>query len=112
MEEVNKYFVSMKDHVSNSLSWNWNTVVGHVKTLLGEMPSRPSNLECPDCGGEMISRKGQYGMFWGCKKYPNCRGTRDSEGRSKAERDEWKAKQEVTHQQGYPFRRGNESSSS
>ena len=41
---------------------------------------------CPDCNGEMISRKGKYGVFWGCKRYPDCRRTRDSEGKSKADR--------------------------
>ncbi len=60
---------------------------------------------CPECNGPMISRKGQYGTFWGCKKYPECRGTRDSQGRSKQEREAWKEKQkvEVEHQEGYPF---------
>ena len=47
---------------------------------------------CPDCNGEMISRKGKYGVFWGCKRYPDCRGTRDSEGRSKKERAEERGK--------------------
>lgn len=42
---------------------------------------------CPDCNKKMVSRKGKYGTFWGCSDYPNCRGTRDSMGRSKAERD-------------------------
>ncbi|MEO0289591.1 MAG: topoisomerase DNA-binding C4 zinc finger domain-containing protein [candidate division WOR-3 bacterium] len=31
---------------------------------------------CPVCGGEMVKRKGKTGLFWGCKKYPQCRGTR------------------------------------
>jgi ssDNA-binding Zn-finger/Zn-ribbon topoisomerase 1 len=44
------------------------------------------NLKCPECDSKMVSRKGQYGTFWGCSRYPNCRGTRDSQGRSKAER--------------------------
>jgi len=44
------------------------------------------NVICPDCGSEMVSRKGQYGIFWGCVKYPRCKGTRDSEGRSREER--------------------------
>lgn len=43
--------------------------------------------KCPECDGPMVSRKGKYGIFWGCKRYPDCRGTRDSMGRSKAERD-------------------------
>ena len=42
---------------------------------------------CPECGKRMKSRTGKYGVFWGCSDYPNCRGTRDSQGRSKAERD-------------------------
>jgi DNA topoisomerase-1 len=41
---------------------------------------------CPDCGGQMVSRSGTYGTFWGCKAFPKCRGTRDSQGRSKADR--------------------------
>ena len=54
------------------------------------------NVKCPECDGPMVSRKGQYGIFWGCKKYPNCRGTRDNLGRSKAERDaEREANKEV-----------------
>ena len=32
--------------------------------------------ECPVCKGEMIKRKGSKGEFWGCSKYPNCKGTR------------------------------------
>jgi hypothetical protein len=44
------------------------------------------NVICPDCGGVMVSRSGKYGTFWGCRNYPECRGTRDSQGRSKADR--------------------------
>lgn len=45
------------------------------------------NVKCPECSGEMISRTGKFGVFWGCKNYPECKGTRDSLGRSKAERE-------------------------
>jgi ssDNA-binding Zn-finger/Zn-ribbon topoisomerase 1 len=41
---------------------------------------------CPECNGKMISRKSQHGIFWGCKDYPRCTGTRDNMGRSKADR--------------------------
>jgi ssDNA-binding Zn-finger/Zn-ribbon topoisomerase 1 len=47
---------------------------------------------CPDCGSKMISRKGQYGVFWGCSTYPKCKGTRDSMGRSKLDRAEERGK--------------------
>lgn len=50
--------------------------------------SLPENLKCPDCDGPMVSRlnKSQGTRFWGCKKYPACKGTRDVDGLSKAER--------------------------
>ena len=35
----------------------------------------------------MVSRSGTYGIFWGCKSFPDCRGTRDNMGRSKTERE-------------------------
>lgn len=28
---------------------------------------------CPRCGGELVERKGKYGIFWGCSNYPKCR---------------------------------------
>ncbi|GAB1376843.1 hypothetical protein MASR1M48_16950 [Lactococcus petauri] len=31
-------------------------------------------LECPDCGSMMRLRHGQYGVFYSCVEYPNCRG--------------------------------------
>ena len=31
---------------------------------------------CPSCGSRMVLRNGRYGRFWGCSRYPYCRGTR------------------------------------
>ena len=31
---------------------------------------------CPDCGHAMTMRESKYGKFWGCRQFPNCRGTR------------------------------------
>lgn len=31
---------------------------------------------CPKCGGEMKSRSGKYGQFYGCSNYPACKFTR------------------------------------
>lgn len=50
--------------------------------------AKPENVKCPECGGPMISRRSTYGVFWGCVDYPKCKGTRDSMGRSKQDRDE------------------------
>lgn len=60
---------------------------------------------CPECGGEMLLRTNRQNgdKFWGCKKYPECRGTRDSSGLSKEER---RAQQDsYTQQSGFSFKR-------
>ena len=31
---------------------------------------------CPSCGGELVLRKGKFGMFYGCSSFPKCRFTR------------------------------------
>jgi len=33
------------------------------------------DLVCPKCGGNMVSRAGKYGRFYGCSNYPRCRHT-------------------------------------
>lgn len=35
-----------------------------------------SNWICPHCGAQLILRDGEYGVFYGCSNYPNCRYTR------------------------------------
>lgn len=35
-------------------------------------------VECPFCGAQMIRRNGRHGEFYGCSKYPNCKGTRQT----------------------------------
>lgn len=32
--------------------------------------------ECPKCGSETVLRKGKFGLFWGCSRFPNCYGSR------------------------------------
>ena len=36
------------------------------------------DIECPNCGGEMVLRRNATKRqdFWGCKEYPRCDGTR------------------------------------
>lgn len=32
---------------------------------------------CPRCSAPMRKRSGRFGQFWGCSRYPRCRGTRN-----------------------------------
>lgn len=41
-----------------------------------DSPVISSDKTCPKCGAKMILRKGRYGKFYGCSKFPYCRGTR------------------------------------
>lgn len=36
----------------------------------------PVGPTCPHCGSSMRRRAGRRGRFWGCSRYPDCRGTR------------------------------------
>jgi hypothetical protein len=46
---------------------------------LDDTPPGPSgerlDIICPDCGSDMILRKGKYGPFYGCVRHPDCWGT-------------------------------------
>jgi len=44
------------------------------------------NVKCPDCNGPMTPRNSKFGKFWGCLRFPLCKGTRDSIGLSKSEK--------------------------
>ncbi len=44
--------------------------------------SAPGRVVCPRCGATMVRRMARRGrrsgrMFWGCSRYPTCRGTRN-----------------------------------
>lgn len=71
--------------------------------------TEPETLLCPDCGADMALRtnKSNGNKFYGCKKFPNCRGTRDEDGLSKAEREEKKYRREekelVAQEGGFSF---------
>jgi DNA topoisomerase-1 len=40
-------------------------------TIEREKPE-PTGEKCPECGGELVRRKGKYGHFVGCANYPRC----------------------------------------
>lgn len=38
--------------------------------------SRKKVLSCPQCGHEMVRRTGTFGAFYGCSRFPECKGRR------------------------------------
>ncbi len=52
---------------------NENTVTEKEHVAKIKENKRKINLGiCPNCGGELIVRKGQYGKFYGCSNFPKC----------------------------------------
>ena len=49
-----------------------------------EKAEAPSTGEiCPDCGGELVIRRGKYGEFVACSNYPNCKYIKKEEKKIK-----------------------------
>ena len=46
---------------------------------------------CPKCGkGKLLLRKGTYGLFWGCSRYPNCKATyKNNKGKPKMKNNDF-----------------------
>ena len=43
-------------------------------------PRGKTTPRCPACGAPMVLRSGRYGKFYGCSKYPSCKGKRSYKG--------------------------------
>jgi ssDNA-binding Zn-finger/Zn-ribbon topoisomerase 1 len=39
-----------------------------------EFPEARDDLVCAECGARMVLRKSKFGPFYGCTKFPECRG--------------------------------------
>jgi superfamily I DNA and/or RNA helicase len=48
----------------------------HAHEALLKPPPLLTNKTCPTCSSKMILRKGKFGKFYGCSRFPYCRGTR------------------------------------
>ncbi len=47
----------------------------------GKKAAPPSDNICPKCGKELVLRKGKNGEFMGCSSYPECKFTRNIDGK-------------------------------
>jgi DNA topoisomerase-3 len=65
--------LSLDEFVGKQSDWVSQLVRDCAKAPLAlELAGRPA---CPICKGAMRQRSGQYGAFWSCAQYPNCKGT-------------------------------------
>lgn len=48
-----------------------------VKKIPNKKEYEKTITKCPECGRDLLKRKGRYGSFWGCAGYPMCKYTKD-----------------------------------
>jgi ssDNA-binding Zn-finger/Zn-ribbon topoisomerase 1 len=67
----------IEDFKDSSLARGVGRICKHCKTVSGPTNSSrsPSGSTCPKCGAKMVRRSGKYGSFYGCTRYPYCKGT-------------------------------------
>lgn len=51
------------------------THIQNVKKAQDVVYSKINSGICPRCGGQLVERKGRYGIFYGCSNYPKCKFT-------------------------------------
>ena len=54
----------------------WNKFEPLVQDAFHNMEKKAPELtgeKCPECGGDLVIRKGKYGEFTACSNYPNCK---------------------------------------
>jgi ssDNA-binding Zn-finger/Zn-ribbon topoisomerase 1 len=84
----------LKDKCEHDDSYRWHIRAKNgiestpsAPTVLGELKAVPKSdaiqgaVRCPKCGATMVKRIAQSGFnrggeFWGCSRYPECKGTR------------------------------------
>lgn len=70
------------DFKDASLSRGVGRICKHCKSSSGTTRSSRSSsgatsgTNCPKCGSRMVRRSSRYGSFYGCSKYPYCKGIR------------------------------------
>jgi hypothetical protein len=63
------------DYVANILRRYQNNNITdeeHINNI-HKMQEDIENNICPRCGAKLVLRDSEYGNFWGCPKYPNCK---------------------------------------
>jgi DNA topoisomerase-1 len=55
------------------------------REMRSEKVGEPTGEQCPECGSELLEKRGRFGKFLACSAYPDCRYTRNLDGTGRAE---------------------------
>lgn len=88
ISQIRKLILSYKQKclTSESVEWIYNKLleinvnsrenrklhINQVKDSIARQNIAIANGLCPRCGGKLVLKTGKYGMFYGCKNFPNC----------------------------------------
>lgn len=62
--------------------------ITHGKTnIKSQKVVTPIGEKCPECGGELVKRKGRYGEFIACSNFPKCKYSRNLSGEVKEKKE-------------------------
>lgn len=91
LDEVAAGRITLNDFLQRQVEWTRKLVsLGGQQRVNIRIPPTPP---CPLCGGKTRLRKGQKGDFWGCQRYPDCKGIINSDlGKRKSTRKSKSAK--------------------
>lgn len=68
LEEMNSIYTKLLEFKNNPQI----SAREHVREIK-QMKNNIDNNICPRCGKQLVLRKGQYGEFYGCSGYPQCK---------------------------------------
>lgn len=77
-DEIEKF---MNDPVSQVTKGVDNSKI--PETVVGGGTQISKDYLCPVDGEVMVQKTGKYGVFYSCKNYPTCKGTRNAYGQDK-----------------------------
>jgi len=68
---------SLSDFKDSSLTSGMGRFCKYCKSGSGTNNNKQTmgKRKCPKCGSGMVRRSGKYGNFYGCSRYPGCKGT-------------------------------------
>ena len=68
IEEMNDIYSKLLEHKKNPQI----STKEHIRAIK-QMKTDIDNNICPRCGKQLVLKKGQYGEFYGCSGYPQCK---------------------------------------
>ena len=68
------------DTVRSSTSRSSATSSGPSKEMDDVKRGEPTGEICPECGSELLEKRGRFGKFLACSAYPDCKYTQDLGG--------------------------------